>query len=483
MAIKKEDYLFILFLFIIFSFSSLIGRLSPDSIDYLIMANIGDAGYLCSKNGAFYGVFPCGYPILIKTIALFINDNLFLASKTLNILILSVYYIVLCHVFKSKKLAILLTLMPFHVFISTYTWSENAILLSFGLYILALHRINKTDGVDIQSFLVVFFAILIGCLSRYAFAPFSALLFLSSFFVIGKHCMKILPVFVLNALIFLIYKYFAYGTDMERISAPEDVAWLFLVFGYVGAKLLLSYLVVYSPLIFLYRKSFTISRVFSIKNSNWSMFFIMAGIGYLTLSFVLRTLVQYDMYDERTIGFGLTLVFSGLFVAFKEELSKVSFLIIVVILFLSQITPRHVYFSELALAVKEGPLNISDVNKFIDQQQNVIDDIVITFGENLTDNVKPLVSITEYNLREGGSRVGSIPSVPYYRKMDEKDFLESLSGAKCQFVFPENLSKKELQDSLSLEYKVGIGRMTQAISPELQLYVMNKFINKDSNCY
>lgn len=482
LSFDKEDWFVLFALCLVFLYSVLTGRLSADSINYLIMATPSDKDQLCIKNGEFYGVYACGYPLLIALMSKLSSLDSFTVSKLLNTLILLIHYVIWSYIFNSKRLALILTLLPFNVYISTFTWSENATLLAFSLYCLALLKIEKKQAVGVNDIAIAFVAILIGCVSRYAFAPFCLLLFLASFIVIKRKALLLLPGFIVNAIIFIIYKDIASVTDKERFQAPEQFSWLLLAFGYVVLLYLVKHIIACSPFLLYFKSHFSLKQLHKITESKWALFFISLGIGYLCLSFLLRVWVQFDMYDIRTVGFGVSLCISAIVIAYNQRIRKVNLSIIAFVLLGSQFISGSILINELQEIYNGNFFARNTVNDFVIAQQKARNNIVIPVINDWHEQVKG-TSIKAENLKYPETFFWRVPGMPHYRQLDVTEFHAALKGARCQFIFSDNLTEEQLEKALSRTYRIGLFSEQKRYSAELKSFVMAKFRKRDTSCY
>ncbi len=483
-SIYKYDILFAGVIAFIVIYALAIGFLSPDSVNYLIMADIGNAGALCSKNGEFYGVFACGYPAFIKLFSYITNDNLFLASKLFNAFALLCFYFIFVKIFASRKLALLAVFVPFNLYVATYTWSENAVLLSLSLYLCALHRIKSTQKTTITTLLIVFISIIIGCFSRFSFAPFSVVIFICSYFVVGRHTLKLLIPFALCGFIFVAYKVFAASYDMERIAAPESFTVLVSAFALGLTKMLIAFGLFLLPLLIVKYKKIEIVSIFKFTKPSWALFFVSMGIGYLIICFLMRSLIQYDLFSIRLVGFGLSLICIGFLIFWKNEIDRLNAVWVVSMIAISFVASSVVVPNKLKQIAVLGMVDQGAVNSYIHFQQNARGKIVIPIGqEHKTFPFGPYVAISEFNSNYPSARFQRIPMMPYAKKKNVAEFIASLDGQDCEFWFSPSLTQEQLINYLAKEYKVAHNKYVNAVSDELREYVLDKYRTKNYNCY
>jgi len=477
--LKIEDTLAIVLIAFLFVFSISVGFLSPDSMNYLYMADTAGGAFLCSTNGSFNGIYACGYPLLIKIISFLTMGDLFIASKLLNVAILGCSYYIFSKVFSSSKLALLLAFTSFNVFISLYTWSENVILLSFSLYTYALFLCKTNDAVNLKVGVLVLIAILVGCISRYAFAPFSVFMFLSSYLVIGKKAHRLLPYFIIPGLLFILYKLSISQYDMERISAPESMALIVSVFIMACLKSALKTLVALSPFFIAKYKKLSL-KGFKDSAPPFSWFFITTGVGYLLVCFTLRSLVQYDFFVNRMVGFGTFLIISGMLIYFQDFVDKTKLRVIVGVLVLTILVGVGTR-AKISNVISNDALFTTDIISKAIEGKRQFTEVIVPIGYPKNRPYKSVVlSKLEYD--NPAMTLKYLPHMPYYRPMDDKEFSALYEGMPCKLSFAPSLTIEHLEAILSDTYKVSLMDSVPTYHPKLKAYIINKFNSGDTSC-
>jgi len=352
--LKRTLYKNILF-FLVFTiflliatFANYIGFLSPDSRNYLDLAkSISDKSEI-NLNGEYHAVWPFGYPYLISAVYKFTNLNSYiLASKIANFFCLSLSFIFLIKTFKNNSTSILFIINPVILHIYQFTWSENLFLLATTGLILQL-KLSYEKKITFARFFWLTFFIILGCTSRYIFAPFTFLIWICFYFCYDKKIsFKILPSFIIGGIFFIIYLFFninktGFATGMVRITAPESFIYLLIYF--IRPLIEISFLLIINILIFYlflnYGKNYRLAKInflnlfknIPMSKKKLTLFLMLIGLNYLFLSFILRLNVWFDKYDIRTIGLGLIFLFSGICVLFfkdKEKKNKIIYALII----------------------------------------------------------------------------------------------------------------------------------------------------------
>lgn len=294
------------------------GFITPDSWKYLHMAQALRQGQGCSLAGEYFAVFPCGYPMAIALSAPSADiGSLLLGSKLANFLLLSGGFLLLADALRNLPVAALVMLNPVTLHLYRHTWSENLFLFACCGTLFCVARLaRRARGYGYALLLGLF--LLIGCLSRYFFGPFAVVLFLATWLAFGRRvALKSLPAFLVAGSFFLAYHSFnaavtGYGSGLERIPAPESLAFLSLVFVQALVKNALS--VAASFLVFL-ALSFRALRFAGDSREpadRACLFLLFCGIGYLLVAYGLRVSTQFDLFGSRTLGYGVVFVMAAL---------------------------------------------------------------------------------------------------------------------------------------------------------------------------
>lgn len=321
----KFAYLMAIFVVLASSavFAAAFGFLTHDSWNYLLLAQSLKRGEGCSVAGSYFAMFPCGYPLaLALTSPSSDMASLMMSSKGTNLILLFLAFLLLGRTFRNVLVPTFVIVNPFTIGLFLYTWSENLFLLACCGCLFALSRAHRSDArYPYGAVALLTFFLLVGVSARYFFAPFAAVIFFCAWLVYGRRtAIRILPAFVVAALFFVAYLEFnialtGMATGMPRIPAPETPG--FLVFRFVRqlAKEVAILGVAAFALLWLtrkYRSERPGSRSPGETGAPESRLLALMGAGFLLLAFCLRLRTQYDLYDPRTLSYGLTFVFAGL---------------------------------------------------------------------------------------------------------------------------------------------------------------------------
>jgi hypothetical protein len=321
----KSAYLLAIFVVLALgaTIAAAFGFLTHDSWNYLLLAQSLKRGEGCSIAGAYFSMFPCGYPLALALTAPSADiASLMISSKVTNVILLFFTFLLLQRTFRNVLVATIVVVSPFTIGLFLYTWSENLFLLACCGSLFALSRAHRRDAsypYGAVALLTCF--LVVGVSSRYFFAPFAAVVFLCAWWVYGRRtALRTLPAFVVAALFFAAYLQVntmltGMATGMPRIPAPETPA--FLVFRFVRqlTKEIVILGVSVLALLWLTRKYWlkrAEDRTAGGLDAPESRMIALAGAGFLLLAFGLRFRTQYDLYDPRTLSYGLTFVVAGL---------------------------------------------------------------------------------------------------------------------------------------------------------------------------
>ncbi|WP_143810889.1 hypothetical protein [Paraburkholderia piptadeniae] len=299
------------------------GFLTHDSWNYLLLAQSLKRGEGCSIAGSYFAMFPCGYPLAIALTAPSADmASLMMSSKGTNVILLFFAFLLLKRTFHNVLVPTFVIVNPFTIALFLYTWSENLFLLACCGSLFALSRAHRGGArYPYGAVALLTFFLLVGVSSRYFFAPFAAVVFLCAWLVYGSRtAIRTLPAFVVAALFFVAYLKFnmaltGMATGMPRIPAPETPA--FLVFRFVRqlTKEVVVLGVSVSALLRMTRKYWSKrseDRTGGETGVPESRLLALVGGGFLLLAFSLRLRTQYDLYDPRTLSYGLTFVVAGM---------------------------------------------------------------------------------------------------------------------------------------------------------------------------
>ncbi|QBQ98381.1 hypothetical protein [Paraburkholderia pallida] len=323
--LTKSAYLVTIFVVLALSaaFAAGFGFLTHDSWNYLLLAQSLRRGEGCSISGSYFAMFPCGYPLALALTAPSADmASLMMSSKVTNVILLFFAFLLLRRTFRNILIPTFVILNPYTIGLFLYTWSENLFLLACCGSLFALSQRQLRDApYPYRSVALLTFFLLLGVSSRYFFAPFAGVVFLCVWLVYGSRtAIRTLPAFVVAALFFAAYLKFnmlvtGMATGMPRIPAPETPA--FLVFRFVRQMAKELVLLGASALALLW-----LTRKYWLKRSEdrsagetqapESRLLVLVGAGFLLLAFSLRLRTQYDLYDPRTLSYGLSFVIAGL---------------------------------------------------------------------------------------------------------------------------------------------------------------------------
>lgn len=335
-------------------YSSLLGYVSPDSWKYLKLAQSILHGEGCSIRGDYFAVFPCGYPITLAMSAFSTNlETILLISKFTNVLLLFLSFLLLSRLLINSWAPFLVVIAPSSLLLSHYTWSENLFLFSLCLTLFCFNSIAEENRLSKQIILIS--ALIMGIASRYFFAPYAFLLWISVFVIYGrKVALQTLPALLIAGLFFIAYYAFnqyqtGFGTGMQRLATTESLLYLFVNFVIAIFTELWKFLLIFVVFLFLSRKSLNLDlskKSFSLNNRPILMI-ALAGVSFLILTFALRAHTQIEMYSPRTIAYGVTLLIVGigsLFVKFKIG-KGFTFNAVILVGFLSLYLSDHLNFN------------------------------------------------------------------------------------------------------------------------------------------
>lgn len=320
------------------------GYLSPDSMNYLALANnlnqghglnIANTGRL-PAGPAYFATWPVGYPFVIHLVSQLFGLSLFLASKIGNAIILLLSAVMLAKAFGHNGPVIALTLAFAPCLeIFSYTWSEVpfVFLLLSAAILLAGLIVKGGERGAVRPF------ILAGCclglfLSRYVGAFAISLIGIAALLAALRRAFAIalLDVILLVAVSVLVWLYLrhnvaltGYGTGMPRVPPTDSLSARFAMLARALWSEALLPIVEFDPsdrlawLIALvqfgglaalairvrshYRHPLRAIRVDDLAIA----FFIVASL-YLAAIITLRWLNQFDPYNFRLLGPGTLLI-------------------------------------------------------------------------------------------------------------------------------------------------------------------------------
>jgi hypothetical protein len=461
----------ILSLVVIALVSHRVGFVSPDSWNYLRLAESILNGTGCSVGGEYFAAFPCGYPAFISATSWLTGLDVFSASKLFNILALALSGFFFYKATSNFLLAFLLIINPVTLAIGHYTWSENAFLLSVSLiFYSATTAFNGSGSLNISLSIVV--GLLIGLSSRYYFGPYAFFMFLSIWLIYGKNvAIKLLPYFIFAGFLFIGYYIFnkistGYGTGLPRISSPESLLFLIIYFLKYSIEQLIIYASSVFPLILLlifsvFMKKKQKSSIVNISERYAPLtLMIVLGVAYIVLSFTLRVYSHFDLYGYRTVGYGFVFLISGIlafiFYYFQIVFSWRGILALIGVSVISiALSQRGTYL----VLLSDSTENNNDItfHNAIDRYDSGISfaGVIVPFS---VPSPKWSVS-ANLDLFYQGEVETIVPyTAPYRVKESYDDFKKRIlsHGGECRYDFTRLTDKYELKEALSSQYTVDV---------------------------
>ena len=373
-----------IFLILSATYAASFGFVSPDSWNYVRLAQSLVDGNVCQVNGKYFAIFPCGYPITLALSSLS-QDPAFIIiiSKFTNAGLLLASFLCFRQLFPQHPLiAALIIIAPSTISISHFTWSENLFLFATALSLLQVHRLAAK-----QSYLnhvILLFALLVGISSRYFFGPFAALIWLATLLIYGKEtARRTLPAFAIAGVAFIAY-YFVninltgYGTGMQRIPAPESLLYLVVHFFWT----LIRYETPQFFLVLIFFHLATIKTIAlkkpafdSMQHKKGELLILAAGFSFLFLSFALRATTQFDLYGFRTVGYGHTFIFVAIYALLTESKKRGehSFFIVILACLISFGITKRAELKEMTIALLDKKYVYKSIANQIYEYQNISD--------------------------------------------------------------------------------------------------------------
>lgn len=459
--------------FIMF-YSINIGYVSPDSWNYLRLANALIEQGSCSINGEYFSVFPCGYPASIALIStLSAGLDTFAASKISNLIFLSASFFLIHRASGNLLLSFLIIVNPITLDLYHFTFSENAFLFSFSLSFYTISKIHK-HGITPHYAILLTLALIFGISARYAFGPFAFLMFITCIIVYGKSTsLKIFPYFALAGITYISYLAFnhyqtGYSTGMPRIPAPESLSFLIMYFGYFNALSFLKIAIAASPVIYVIRSELisTIkapSLPENIKNNPLSFIFVLGSI-FLIVLFYLRTQTQYDLYNARTAGYSLVFIYaSAITYIFNKNtpVLKTSHIVLTAILSILVSQPKD-YFKTVT-----GTQTYIDFSELMDAYTSKIENASAVYSP-LTPAPAEHISVNKSAFYNGAAIIEA-DMAPYYEPDTLSSFNSKIAQYKegCFYDFTHINDKDQLDKKLSETFRSGIGFRGSSFMPEI----------------
>lgn len=297
------------------------GFLSPDSWHYLFLTQSLRRGLGCTEQGAYFAIFPCGYPLAIALVSPFTDlASLLVASKLANIVLLFATFVLLARSPLGTFTAVLVALNTVALRIFQFTWSENLFLFAFAASLASVAAIHR-DGKGERRVISLALWLVIGCSSRYVFGPFAAAMFVGIACAWGrKTALRALPAFVAAGGFYLAYQAFnvmhtGFSTGAPRAPALESFAYLGYMFVHASLRVLAplcATALVLALLAGVRREPQPLSRAaLTSDTGRCHLFLLFAGVGYLIVQFAIRSVTQFDIFYPRTIGYGYAFLLAG----------------------------------------------------------------------------------------------------------------------------------------------------------------------------
>ena len=483
MLIRDEQSIykatFLLIILFVAIFASAYGVLSPDSRAYIDLAQSLKDGAGCSVDGKYYATEACGYPLLIVALnAVSGLGDLITASKLVNFILLFGGFVFLLKTIKNLPLATLFFINPIVMYVYSYTWSENLLLFAFCASFYFLNRLRdlsskKSDVLYLTLFLVV------GCFSRYFFGPFCCVIWLSAYMIFGRRvAIRALPAFVVAAIVYFAYQrfnlaYTGYPTGMERMHAPETAMYLMTAFlvRVIGAYLALFFTVFVYRIVA--RQNWKIMNfsdlVQSIKNNSDDFaaykFLLLAGLGFLLLSFIIRFVFYFDLFDFRIIGFGVVFTSIALLGLGSDSSNwggwKNQIVALVVIGFFSLLSTQNLAnWKSIFKASYQSPQKL-----ITSTHSSIHNKTIFSFGVPSPSNFVP----GNNHYYDDNSQVLNVSLGPAYRVENFDSFIarvKKYANDDCVFDFTWYADKEEFAARVNKVYPVALDFSKSMFKPE-----------------
>lgn len=293
------------------------GFLSTDSWTYLAIARSLRTEGACALDGAYFALFPCGYPAAIAAVSWSADETALIAGSKLANLVAWIAAAALMQAYARHWPATLaFALNPVSLLLLFATWSESLMLLAIAGALFAMRRAAERPAARWPNNILLAGFLVLGAATRHFFAPFLAVFSLAVALCCGRATLRrILPGLVASVLFLAAYQGFnllqtGFATGAPRVPAPESAAALTLAFlGYAGRAS-----IDFAGLIL------TLAIATGIATARWPIawrvspqatLLVALGIGYLALAYLLRLLVLFDAFGPRTVGPGIVLLSTG----------------------------------------------------------------------------------------------------------------------------------------------------------------------------
>ena len=440
---KIIDYVFIILIIIyvstyilISSFSETNGFITGDSANYLRLSEriLGGHGFFNPPNGRqeavdeWFALWPIGYPMLISSIAWILGVSTFLASKILNILLLSSSILLLYFNLGRSGLIVSLMLLTAGTLRNyTMTWSEAPFLTALIVLCLYLGKIlNGNIKVNNRNFFFLSILMILPFLFRYIGIFVIAPTFLIAINLIfqgrkRESILTLLSIFftIIFALIYFINNFYltGYSTGMIRTSVPyEDYYALLnnLIFGIIREFVLILpywdptnfkqniivivWLVIVLFSIFLFSRNIPKLKLKDF-NISFSYVFMIFGFAYLIAFIFVSFNAYFNKFSPRLLdpGFSLFFIGLGLWVLKKNIIKNVSLVIFVLITFLLVAAGQ---FYAIKTKYASGVSYLNYIQKMQIKYEKLPDNAIVIFGKKELKYLRPNIRFAGPNINE-----------------------------------------------------------------------------------
>jgi hypothetical protein len=463
---RKIDYIIII-LITLFATSYIIGTLlinptgyvTGDSANYLWLSGriLDGHGFFLPTDGRegaverWFATWPVGYSSLISGVSWTLGVPTLLASKILNIFLLSLAVLALYIVLGQNGLIASLVLLTAGTLRNyTMTWSEAPFLTSIIILCLFLGKIlNDDQRVSNKSLIILFFLLILPFLFRYVglfvlmptFLIAAYLLFLKR----KRESYLIMTVIFFAFIFCLIYlinnlQLTGHFTGIERVQATEGNYKLFLSLISATFQEFILILPHWEPsnltqtvIVLIWAIFVLFCGILIIKNIrqnivgkfvSYAYIFMVFGLFYLSSIIFLRWTTSFEIFGSRLLSPGFALFFIGLIVwvlgkSKENKMTTIIMLIVTVII----IAGGNIY----SLASKNSLNKFSNYNEHINKVEKkyaqLPDNAIVIFGSRELKYIRP-------NIRIAYSR--NIHGLPIKENWNE--FLFSLDKSSPIFI-------------------------------------------------
>ncbi len=307
------------------------GYVSPDSSNYLAAArNIidGHGPTIINEEGdaerELFAVWPMGYPLLISAISVPLNEDVYVASKVLTVILLLLEIVVVYALFrhKLKPLSYVIFLLPSSIMIHAFSWSEQTFLLSLLLAALGIKLAHL--GSKRSAFITLTAACILCFSARYiglflpaAILAFSFVRFQGVRLIDPKNRRPIFAAATLGFIFDFAYLWMnvratGQATGVARVPASEGFFVLTQSFVSSIGKDMLFFIPIVCLLVFQIFKKLKIERAKDWENETvTAAALIFIGCFYLLGIYALRSVSFFDLFNPRLTFPGTCLLLLG----------------------------------------------------------------------------------------------------------------------------------------------------------------------------